>query len=291
MKILVTGSKGQLGSDITSLSKKLESEFVFIDIDELDLTDELAVRNYITEVNPQYIINCAAYTAVDDAEKEYEKAKLVNSEAPKYIRRAAEKIEAKFIHISTDYVFDGIGHIPYKESDRCLPASAYGRSKLEGEKSVLDYNKGIVIRTSWLYSTFGNNFVKTMIRLGKERDELNVIFDQIGTPTYSRDLAKACLDIISKTEKDAAAYKAGIFHFSNEGVCSWYDFAKEIMEIYNIECKVKPIESKDYPLPAPRPFYSVLNKQKIKKFYSIEIPHWKDSLKECIKTLKSSENE
>jgi dTDP-4-dehydrorhamnose reductase len=226
------------------------------------------------------IINCAAYTAVDKAEQEDNLAFLINASAVGILARVASKYNALLIHISTDYVFDGKGYKPYMEEDPTNPVSLYAKSKHAGERQVQSYsNRALIIRTSWLYSEFGNNFVKTMMKYGKERGQLNVVFDQTGTPTYARDLAKAILDIITKKP---AINGVEVFHYSNEGVTSWYDFALAIIEFSGITCKIIPIETKDYPLPAVRPFYSVFNKAKIKQRFNIEIPYWKDSLKVCI---------
>ena len=239
---------------------------------------------------PDYLINCAAYTAVDKAESEQDLAYSINSTAPRFLAEAAKANQCKFIHTSTDYVFDGTSHIPYTEDMPAKPMSLYGMSKLMGETNVTEtYPESIIIRTSWLYSSFGNNFVKTMLRLGKERAELGVVFDQIGTPTYARDLADCILQIITKTEADNALWQAGMYHYSNEGVCSWYDFTKEIHEIAGITtCSVKAIETKDYPTPARRPHYSVFNKNKIKTTFGITIPYWKDSAKDCLRLLLKS---
>ncbi len=284
--VLVTGCNGQLGSEIKILSSKYKKyNFVFIDIEELDLTDTNAVNIFFAKNKFDFIINCAAYTAVDKAEKESKIAESINAAAAKYLAQISAKYNSFLIHISTDYVFDGKNYKPYVETDTSNPTSVYGKTKLEGENNVITFaKKAIIIRTSWLYSEFGNNFVKTMLKYGKERDHLNVVFDQIGTPTYAKDLANAILEIIPKTN---SLKNIEIYHYSNEGAVSWYDFAKEIMKLSNIDCKINPIETKDYPLPTPRPFYSVLNKSKIKKYFNIEIPYWKDSLKICINNLIS----
>lgn len=270
---LVTGCNGQLG---TALQTMLKDKAVYIDRENLDLTDELAVKKYLEANSFEYIINCAAYTAVDKAEADQENAHAVNALAPLYLAKYGKKI----IHISTDYVFDGSHSKPYTEEDTPCPVSVYGKTKREGELNVLENAKtAIIIRTAWLYSPHGGNFVKTMRKLGVERPSLNVVFDQIGTPTNAYDLAAAivaALPQIKEGEKE-------IFHFTDEGVCSWYDFALEIMEQSKLACKVLPIESKDYPTPAARPHYSVLNKNKIKQRFNIEIPHWKKGLTECLK--------
>jgi dTDP-4-dehydrorhamnose reductase len=285
-KILVTGANGQLGSEIQQLAGKYTAlEFLYTDVDTLDITEYNEIKNLFQKELVDYIINCAAYTNVDRAEEDYENAVRINVDAVSNLRRASEEFGCKIIHISTDYVFDSCKqNVPFKEQDKTFAESAYGSTKLRGELSLQQFDNYMIIRTSWLYSSFGNNFVKTMLRLGKERDELGVIFDQVGTPTYARDLAYAVLEIISYSEKNNN-FKTGIYHYSNEGVCSWYDFATEIMRIANLNCKVKPIETKDYPLPAKRPPYSVMNKGKIKTEFGLEIPHWVESLKECMETL------
>ena len=285
--ILITGANGQLGSEFKQISGLTDNHFIFTDINELDITDNEAVNIFFKSRRIDFIINCAAYTAVDKAENEQEQARLINVKAVENISHAAKENNCYLIHISTDYVFDGKNYKPYIEEDMVSPQSVYGKTKLEGEKIMESYAKGLIIRTSWLYSSFGHNFVKTMLRMGKERGELNVVFDQIGTPTYAADLAGAILEIIKQTITNSKKIIPGIYHYSNEGVCSWYDFSKEIMDLDEINCKVNPIESKDYPTPAKRPFYSVLNKEKIKSVFGIEIPYWKDSLNECIKLIKN----
>jgi dTDP-4-dehydrorhamnose reductase len=284
MKILITGANGQLGSEIKELAKNYSHyDFLYTDVDDLDITDAAEVNKYFEFHCPDTVINCAAYTAVDKAETEKEAAFLINSVAPGILSRAAADSGAFMVHISTDYVFDGRNFKPYHETDHVSPVSVYGKSKLAGETAVQEAGgKAVIIRTSWLYSAFGNNFVKTMIKYGSERDSLNVVFDQIGTPTYARDLAKAILDILplAMTTEDIVVY-----HYSNEGVASWYDFAKAIHKFANITCEVNPITTKDYPLPAERPFYSVLDKAKIKKKFAIEIPYWRDSVKDCVQRI------
>ena len=287
-QILVIGSEGQLGREIKSKYKKVNNtSFSFTSIENLDVTDSQKLTTTIKEKKYDYIINCTAYTAVDKAETEPQLAQKINADALKSIGLAANEINAKVIHVSTDYVFNGTKHQPYSESDETSPSSVYGQTKLDGERYLLEYNpNSIIIRTSWLYSVHGNNFVKTMIRLGKERDELGVIYDQIGTPTYAGDLADAILDIIDHDIKKTIQFKPGTYHYSNEGVASWYDFTLAIHREMDLICKVNPIETKDYPTPAPRPHYSVLNKSKIKKAYQLEIPYWLDSLRKCIAELK-----
>jgi dTDP-4-dehydrorhamnose reductase len=263
--ILVTGANGQLGSELQEIAgKNSYFSFLFTDYEELDITDRNAVHQFFSSHSIDYVINCAAYTAVDKAETDYERAKILNAEAVGILAKEAHRTNIPFIHISTDYVFDGKNYKPYQEDDVVNPQSAYGTTKLEGENlAFAHHNKTMIIRTSWLYSSFGNNFVKTMIRLGKERDELSVIFDQIGTPTYAYDLANGIMSIIDSVEKNEQSFTPGIYHYSNEGVCSWFDFAKEIHAYCNITCTVNPIKTEDYPTPAQRPFYSVLDKSKI----------------------------
>jgi len=282
MNILITGSNGQLGNEIKKNALNYKSwNFIYRDLPELDITNLDQIKSLIQEENIKAIINCAAYTAVDPAESNKELAYAVNVEGAKNLAIAASDCNAKLIHISTDFVFDGKYHLPYIESDLPNPLSIYGKTKLEGEQAVLEtLPSSIVIRTAWLYSVFGNNFVKTMQCLGKEREKLSVIFDQVGTPTWAGDLAQTILIILKQLDEGNS--KKGIYHFSNEGVASWYDFAVEIIGLSKIECRVLPIETKEYPTPAPRPAYSVLNKSKIKSDFGISIPHWKESLKNCI---------
>jgi len=286
MKILITGSKGQLGSEIRELAGEYpHCEFIFTDVEELDITNAGAVEGFMSLQQPQAVVNCAAYTAVDKAESDPETAFLVNSQAPANLAEACNKINALLIHISTDYVFDGKSWLPYSESSPILPVSVYAKSKWEGETRISSIaNRALIIRTSWLYSAFGNNFVKTILRYGKERGKLNVVYDQTGTPTYARDLAKTLLDILPGLD---AWRGVEVFNYSNEGVSSWYDFAIAIIENSGIVCHIHPIETKDYPLPAVRPFYSVLNKEKIKSRFKLEIPYWRDSLIHCLARLNS----
>ena len=281
--VLVTGSYGQLGSEIKELSVNYPNNYFFTDKDELDITSAEAIKNVVDTNDIDTIINCAAYTAVDKAEEDEVDADKINHLAVKYLAQISKEINIKFIHISTDYVFDGKNHRPYIESDPVSPQSVYGQTKLDGEKALLEVNpeNSIIIRTSWVYSSYGANFVKTMLRLGKERDELNVIYDQVGTPTYAKDLARAILEIIPKIDNK----KVEIYHYSNNGVLSWYDFAKEIMRMAKIDCQINPIETKEYPTPASRPNYSLLNKSKIIKQFDLSIPYWKDSLNECLKVM------
>lgn len=285
MNILVTGANGQLGSEIRDLATNfIELNLVFKDLPDLDICNFLELEQFVDENKIDSIINCAAYTAVDKAEEDSIIVQKVNAEGVLNLVNVLKKVNGKLIHISTDYVFDGESFLPYKESDPVSPVGVYGNTKREGELAVINSDiDGLVIRTSWLYSSYGNNFVKTMLRLGESKDELGVIFDQVGTPTYARDLALTCLTILSNKKINS---KGNLYHFSNEGVASWYDFAKAIMAIGNVNCKVNPIETKEYPTPAKRPHYSVLNKSKIKNDFGIEIPFWRDSLKECISKIK-----
>ncbi len=319
MNILVTGAKGQLGNELKLLGKKYpgyalnpasafpaacrgvseqknknsawigESSrfnarfFNFTDIEELDITDPVAISEFFHAHHPEVVINCAAYTAVDKAEQEPDLAMKINALAVAHLSDACSKNNSLLLHISSDYVFNGKNFRPYIETDQPDPVSSYAKSKLAGEEEMIRHCKnGIIIRTSWLYSSFGNNFVKTILRLSKEKKILNVVFDQIGCPTYARDLAGTILKIIPELRDHKGVE---IFHYANEGVTSWYDFAKRITEFAGYDIKINPIETKDYPLPASRPFYSVLNKSKIKSRFTIEIPYWKDSLEVCLKKL------
>ncbi len=281
--ILVTGANGQLGNEMQALAKENPQYiYFFTDVDVLDICDEQAVSDFVSKYEIDVIVNCAAYTAVDKAEDNKELCDKLNRIAPGHLAKAAQRRGATMIHVSTDYVFNGTNHIPYKETDPTCPASVYGTTKLGGEENVSALcDKAVIIRTAWLYSTFGNNFVKTMLRLGKERDMLGVVFDQIGTPTYARDLARTIYTIIDK-----GAVK-GTYHFSNEGVCSWYDFTKAIYRVAGVNCEVKPLHTDEYPAKAPRPAYSVLDKTKIKETFGVRVPYWLDSLEECIKILEA----
>jgi len=288
MNILVTGAYGQLGSEIKLQAGEYPGlNFLFTDVDSLDITDEVAVQKFFSENKLEAVINCAAYTAVDKAETDQQTAQKINAIAPGILARNAAKSGAKFIHVSTDYVFAGDASIPYSETDKVDPQGVYGQTKLDGENEVRQENPdAIIIRTSWLYSTFGNNFVKTMLRVGKERGELKVVFDQVGTPTNAADLATVILQILMKSKLDSKDFVPGIYHFSNEGVASWYDFALAIFELSGVDCKVLPVASEEYPTPTKRPHYSVLNKSKIKNTFGIEIPYWRDSLQLCINRLE-----
>ena len=281
--ILVTGSNGQFGSEIKELSKNYSYNFFFTDRNNIDITSKDNINFFCQTNNINVIINCAAYTAVHKAESDVENADLVNRKAVKKLALVSQELNIKLIHISTDYVFDGKNFKPYCEEFQTNPQGVYGKTKLDGENEMSDINpkNSIIIRTSWVYSSFGNNFVKTMLRLGKEKKELGVIFDQVGTPTYARDLALTILDIIPQINND----KVEIYNYSNEGVLSWYDFAKEIMKMAKLNCKINPIETFEYPTSAKRPHYSLLNKSKMKSAFNIEIPYSKDSLDECLKIM------
>ena len=282
MRILITGCNGQLGNEMQLLEKENPQHSYFnTDVDELDITDEAAIVKFVEDNEIDGIVNCAAYTAVDKAEDNQELCRKLNTVAPGYLAAAVEKRGGWMIQISTDYVFDGTNHTPYTEDEPTCPNSVYGSTKLEGEQvAQKGCKRTMIIRTAWLYSIFGNNFVKTMIRLGKEKPELGVIFDQIGTPTYARDLAVAIFAAINQ------GVVPGIYHFSNEGVISWYDFTKAIHRIAGITtCHVRPLHTAEYPTPANRPHYSVLDKTKIKQTYNLEIPYWEESLAQCIAKL------
>lgn len=283
-KILITGENGQLGSELKALNNSYtQYEFTFVDRNALDLNNLCKLEDYFDNKTFDVIINCAAYTAVDKAQNENDLANTINHRAVSLLAKIAKKKNISLIHISTDYVFNGQNYQPYIETDPTDPQGVYGRTKRDGENAILSASpkNTLIIRTSWVYSSFGANFVKTMLRLGKERDSLGVIFDQVGTPTYARDLAKTILDILPQIRNESPV----IYHYSNEGVTSWYDFAREIFALSGINCNVNAITAKEYPLPAPRPHYSLLNKAKIKNDFGISIPYWKDSLEECIELL------
>tara|TARA_R110001583_G_C5671425_1_gene411201 strand:- start:28564 stop:29463 length:900 start_codon:yes stop_codon:yes gene_type:complete len=290
--ILVTGCNGQLGQSLKAIANNYpDFIFTFATRAELDLSNKQSIVDYFKQYYFDLIINCAAYTAVDKAESEPELASQINHLAVKQLAEIAKHQNTKLIHISTDYVFNGQQYRPYIETDEVEPQSVYGHSKLKGEQALvtaLPIN-GLIIRTSWVYSEFGNNFVKTMLRLGHERDSLNVIFDQVGTPTYAGDLAKVIMTIAASEIFNQQQVTTEIYHYSNGGVCSWYDFAKTIFELFNINCNVSPIETKDYLTPATRPHYSLLNKAKIKQQFAIAIPYWKDSLQACLSQLAQQE--
>lgn len=284
LEVLVTGSSGQLGSEIRELSSRYpQYTFTFADRSVLDLSNLCKMENFFDGKRFDMIINCAAYTAVDKAESESELADTINHRFVSMLAKIAKRDSSKLIHISTDYVFDGKHHRPYIESDPTAPQGVYGKTKCDGENAILSTAPAntLIIRTSWVYSSFGNNFVKTMLRLGKERDTLGVIFDQVGTPTYARDLAQAIIDILPQINNA----QPEIYHYSNEGAASWYDFAQAIFELSGVVCLVNPITTDQYPTPASRPHYSLLNKSKIKNDFNLSIPYWRDALKACLNTL------
>lgn len=284
--ILITGANGQLGNEMRVVSAEQEQlVYHFTDVAELDICDIEAIERYVVDHAIDCIVNCAAYTNVNKAEEDTELCDKLNHLAPANLARVAAKHQVGLIHVSTDYVFNGEHHLPYKEDEPTCPNSVYGATKLAGEQAIQTLHPAaVIIRTAWLYSTFGNNFVKTMLRLGSERDELGVVFDQIGTPTYARDLARAIQHILVK------GIVPGIYHYSNEGVCSWYDFTKMIFALGGITtCQLKPLHTDEYPTPAARPHYSVLDKTKIKQTYGVEVPYWVDSLRECISSVVSCE--
>lgn len=286
-KILVTGALGQLGNELKDLSvEHPEYEFLFTDLPELDISDANAVSDFFSLHKPEAVINCAAFTAVDKAETEREAAFRINATAPGILAEAANAHSALLLHVSTDYVFDGKGHLPLNENDTVNPQSVYGQSKLAGEEEVKRRTKkAVIIRTSWLYSAYGHNFVKTMLRKGKEQGPINVVSDQIGSPTYARDLAKALLAILPHAPEISGIE---LYHFANLGVASWYDLTKAIMDFAGYTCKVNPIPTSGYPLPAPRPYYSVLDTSGIRERFSLEIPYWRDSLAHCLARLQNS---
>ncbi len=276
--ILVTGANGQLGESFKHIHKKLfPFRYTFIDIKDVDLTHEASVRQFFDNSQFDYVINCAAYTNVDQAEQNPEETFAINAGVPKLLGEISIQKSFRLIHISTDYIFSGNASIPYKETSKPCPLSSYGKSKLEGEMALYNNANAILIRSAWLYSEYGTNFLKTMLRLGNEKKELGVVSDQIGSPTYAADLASVILYIIKTSEQNK--FMPGIYHYANEGICSWFDFAREIMNITGLPCKVIPIGTAEYPLPAKRPAYSVLDTSKIKKAYRLDIPHWKASMK------------
>lgn len=287
--ILVTGASGQLGNELKIESENYRGyEFIFTDVDTLDITDAEKTREFIDQTRPGWIINCAAYNLVDKAESEPERAMLINTVAVRNLADAIKETSCRLIHVSTDYVFEGSSNIPYNEMSPVNPLSAYGRSKLGGEREALLHNPAMVIRTSWLYSTFGNNFVKTIISNAERKDSLRVVFDQTGSPTYAADLAAAIMNIVASVIRNRITFTPGLYHYSNEGVCSWYDFALEIVSEAGLSCSIIPILTGEYPTIARRPVYSVMDKSKIKETYGLAIPHWRNSLIKCITKLKQS---
>jgi dTDP-4-dehydrorhamnose reductase len=284
--ILITGADGQLGNELKVVSKNFYGyEYIFTDISTLDLTDKEQTSVFIKKARPDWIVNCAAYNLVDKAESEPDVAMMINGTAVNNITEVIKGTECKFIHISSDYVYEGNSNIPYTENIIPNPRSAYGRSKLAGEKYALLHPGSMIIRTSWLYSTFGNNFVKTILKNAAIKESLKVVYDQTGTPTYAADLAGAIMQIISGVIRNQVALNSGIYNYSNEGVCSWYDFAVEIVRNSGLNCQVNPVLSKEYRQVAQRPVYSVMDKNKIKENYTLSIPHWITSLHKCMKLL------
>lgn len=287
--ILITGANGQLGRSLRRLAEERKTgyRFLFTDVETLDITDRDAVLRFVEAEQVDYLLNCAAYTAVDRAEEEEGVAFRLNCSAVRNLGEAASRRGATLLHVSTDYVFDGTSCRPYTEEDRLCPVSAYGRTKRAGEEALREAcPDAVILRTAWLYSEYGNNFLKTMLRLGSEREELRVVFDQVGTPTYAGDLAEAMLAIVDRAEEGRLV--SGIFHFSDEGVCSWYDFACRIIRLAGLSCRVVPIESREYPSATERPPYSVLNKGKIKAAYGLCIPQWEESLAQALARLSSN---
>ncbi|MEM7108318.1 MAG: dTDP-4-dehydrorhamnose reductase [Bacteroidota bacterium] len=284
MKVLVTGAKGQLGSEFQDLAPTSDHRFSFCDIDEMDLSEEASINRYLKLHEIDVIINCGAYTNVDGAEENKSLAHAINAQAPGIIAKHCSRNNVRLIHISTDYVFDGQGHTPITEDDKPNPLSVYGSTKLKGERNIVrELENAYIIRTSWVYSSYGKNFVKTMLRLGKERGSLNVVYDQIGTPTYAHDLAKVIIHILDHWKnKD----KPGIYHYANHGAISWYDFAKAIFELGEIDCQVNPIRSSEFPTTAVRPYFSLLSKEKACKTFNLAIPYWKDSLIKCLERME-----
>lgn len=285
-QVLVTGARGQLGREIKKIRNSFQQIYTFTDIDELDVTDKKALKDYLSSHQVDYLINCAAYTDVDGAESEPEKAMQLNRDALIYLKECLDQYSfLRIIHISTDYVFKGDITSPLREDTPVEPISVYGKTKLEGERILADHPRALIMRTSWLFSVFGKNFVKSMINRMDQRSDLKIVYDQLGTPTYAEDLARAIMQIISDVDTEKRDFVPGIFNYSNEGVCSWYDLAVEVCRLINCKGEVYPVETHEYPLPAKRPVYSVLNKSKIKEVYGVEVPYWRDSLEKCIKNL------
>jgi dTDP-4-dehydrorhamnose reductase len=289
-KILVTGANGQLGNEIRRLCRNFPGlEFIFTDVDMLDITNPDAVSVFMEASRPAIVVNCAAYTNVDGAEVNVKNVRKINSLAPQVLAAACAMQDAFLIHISTDYVFDGESTKPYKEEDETNPISVYGNSKLEGEEKIKTvFDNYLIIRTSWMYSEFGHNFVRSIIALAKERESLEIVSDQFGSPTYARDLANCIIDIIIKSILNPKAYLPGIYHYANQGTCSWFDFAQEILNITDIKsCKLIPVSTDQYPAVAKRPKYSVLDTSKVRESFGIGIPNWRDSLRECLSSIRS----
>jgi dTDP-4-dehydrorhamnose reductase len=286
-RVVVLGANGQLGSEIRKISEEFNDlDITYTDINDVDITNLSKLKLFFNNNRFSYIINAAAYTAVDNAESEEKKATLVNVEGVTNLARIATNYKMHLIHISTDYVFDGKSNKPYDEEMPTNPINVYGKTKLKSETEALRHHETIVIRTSWLYSTFGHNFVKTILKIAQEKNQINVVYDQVGSPTYAEDLARAILTIISQNVASKHVFKRGIYHYSNLGVCSWFDFAYEIVSYFNLQCKVVPILTEEYPTKAKRPAYSVLNCRKFMQTFCQEIPYWKDSLRKCLANIK-----
>ena len=290
MRILVTGANGQLGSEMRKLGSVSPNEYIFTDVQELDITNKEAVMSFVEQNGVNIIVNCAAYTNVDKAEDDEATAELINATAVGNLAEAAKAVDGTLFHVSTDYVFGADGNTPRSEDMPTNPLGVYGRTKLSGEQAIAEVGaKAIIIRTAWLYSEFGNNFLKTMLRLTAEKESLNVVFDQVGTPTYAGDLALVIFSII---EGNLYTGNEGVYHFSNEGVCSWYDFATEIaIAAGNLECNIQPCHSSEFPSKVTRPPYSVLDKTKIKQTFGVDIPHWRDSMLYCLERLGAIKQE
>ena len=286
MNLLITGANGQLGNELrVAFGERSDVRLFFTDVETLDITKSWMLDEYVEKNEITHIVNCAAFTAVDRAEEDRLGAAKLNIDAVGNIANTALRHGIRVVHISTDYVFDGRGFQPYTENMPALPSTVYGKTKFAGEQTLTTLCRdSIVIRTAWLYSSFGSNFVKTMIKYGREKDEMHVVYDQIGSPTYAADLAGVIVEILTNR-----LWTPGIYHYTNEGICSWYDFAKAILRLMDIDCKLSPVTSSEYKSKTPRPFYTVLNKNKIKKTFDIEIPYWMDSLERCIKILKEQE--
>ncbi len=288
MNILITGSNGQLGRELQLQAVNYpENHYIFTDIDTLDITKPKDIQQFLKGKNIDFIINCAAYTNVDQAEEDKDAANLLNAEAAEYLAQTANENNITLLHISTDYVFSGTAQKPYKETDIPEPNTAYGKSKLKGEQQIQKYcKKHIIVRTAWLYSPFGRNFLKTMLTLGQQKPELGVVADQTGTPTYAYDLADCLLKMMKIIQNNEDETFYGIYHFTNEGVCSWYDFATRIQALAKNNCIIKPLKSSEFKTKTPRPQYSVLNKSKIKRKFGLEIPRWSDRVEHCINRFK-----
>lgn len=286
--ILVTGGDGQIGRELVYLGDRYSDLNVEAhDRDVLDITSETSIRRMFAGKNWDYCLNCAAYTAVDRAESEPDQARSVNRDGARNLARACREHGVRLLHFSTDYVYHNNQNRPLLEGDATHPQSVYARTKLAGEEDILAaLPTALILRTSWVYSSYGHNFVKTMLRLGRERESLRIVYDQVGAPTYARDIARACLEIIRQTQAEARSWQGGIFNYSNEGVCSWYDFALAIFELSDMDCEVLPIETRDFPTPAQRPSYSLLNKTKFKSVFQMTIPHWREALERCLLALR-----